>query len=43
MDKYRVLAQAVRLVEEGKTVVVDVRVEPGYSEPGTAGATAGAH
>ena len=42
-DLPRVLAEAIRLVDEGKTVVVDVRVEPGYSEPGTAGATAGAH
>jgi thiamine pyrophosphate-dependent acetolactate synthase large subunit-like protein len=38
-----VLEEAIRLVDAGKVVVVDVRVEPGYSEPGTAGAAASTH
>ncbi len=34
------LQQAISVVDAGKVAVVDVRVEPGYSEPGTAGAAA---
>jgi thiamine pyrophosphate-dependent acetolactate synthase large subunit-like protein len=37
----KVLVEAIAAVEAGKVAVVDVRVEPGYSEPGTAGASAG--
>jgi len=31
------LAQAIAAVDEGKVAVVDVRVEPGYYEPGRSG------
>jgi acetolactate synthase-1/2/3 large subunit len=39
-DLLPTLQKAIAEVDAGKVVVVDVRVEPGYSEPGTAGAAA---
>jgi thiamine pyrophosphate-dependent acetolactate synthase large subunit-like protein len=36
----KVLREAIAVVDDGKVAVVDVRVAPGYAEPGTTGAAA---